>query len=377
MEFQSFLYIHSFLAILIAFILGVLSFPMLLKVAIKKDMVVRPNHRTAHKGLVPNIGGVIIFSSWFLTIIFFLSPSSRMLYILAGAYIIMIVGLIDDLIIISPKKKIIGQLLAGIFLIFLSQFSFSHLHGILGITVIPMWIGIPLTFFVYLYIVNSLNLIDGVDGLASGLGMISSLFFGIYFYLSGHFELAVMAFALVGALLIFFIYNVFGSRRKIFMGDSGSLVVGYLLALFVVQFCELNAYDKSVPVILHMSAAPVVAFCVLAVPLFDTLRVFLTRIKKGKSPFHPDKNHIHHLMLKLGFKHKEVSYILMGVNLIFVILGIIGRDWPIVVLSVVTLGLATFLTLILWHFLNKNMNQEIFNQDVSLLIKNKKEERTF
>lgn len=358
MEFQLFLQTHAYLASLIAFVFGLLGFPMILKVAVRKNLVVRPNHRTSHHGIIPNIGGVSIFSSWFFTVIFFIAPSSRLIYFIAGAYFMMLVGLVDDLIIISPKKKLIGQIVAGFFLIVLSHSSFSHFHGIFGIYAMNPIVGILFTFFVFLFIVNALNLIDGVDGLASGLGLISSLFFGIYFLLSGHINLAVMAFTLVGSLAIYFIYNVFGGKHKIFMGDSGSLVVGYLMALFVIQFCEMNAYPNQIPSYLHMSAAPVVAFCALAVPLFDTMRVILTRLKKGKSPFRPDKNHVHHLMLSLGLTHRQVTYILMLVNLAFIVIGIIGRNWSIYVLTLVVALFGTSLTVLLWRMVGHSKSQK-------------------
>ncbi|MGC9151638.1 MAG: MraY family glycosyltransferase [Microbacter sp.] len=354
MEFQLFLQTHSFLASLISFLFGMLAFPTLLKVAVRKNMVVRPNHRTSHKGVIPNIGGVSIFSTWFFTIIFFIIPSYRLFYFIAGAYFMMLVGLVDDLIIISPNKKLLGQIIAGFFLIILSHTSFTHFHGIFGMTQIPALWGILFTFLVFLFIVNAFNLIDGVDGLASGLGLISSLFFGVYFFLVGHTNLAVMAFALVGSLVIYFLYNVFGGRRKIFMGDSGSLVLGYLLSLFVIQFCEMNAYPNQIPAYLQMSAAPVVAFCVLAVPLFDTMRVIVTRLKKGNSPFHPDKNHVHHLMLSLGLSHRRVSYWLMTVNVAFIVLAIIGRNWSVYLLAAVTLLGGTVLTVYLWHLINRS-----------------------
>ena len=352
MEFKLLLEANSYLAALFSFLFGMLSFPILLKVAVRKNMVVRPNHRTTHKGLIPNIGGVSIFSTWFFTIIFFVSPTYHLYYFIAGAYFLMLVGLVDDLIIITPTKKLLGQIIAGFFLILLPHASFTHLHGIFGLTEIPTFVGVLFTFLVFLFIVNAFNLIDGVDGLASGLGMVSSLFFGIYFWLAGHSNLASMAFALVGSLAIYFFYNVFGGRRKIFMGDSGSLVLGYFLSLFVIQFCEMNAYPNQVPIALHMSAAPVVAFCVLAVPLFDTMRVIVTRLKKGRSPFRADKNHVHHLMLSLGLSHRQVSYWLIIINVGFILLALLGRNWSIYLLATLTALGGTVLTLFLWRLIN-------------------------
>jgi UDP-N-acetylmuramyl pentapeptide phosphotransferase/UDP-N-acetylglucosamine-1-phosphate transferase len=160
-----------------------------------------------------------------------------------------------------------------------------------------------------------------------------------------------MAIAMIGVLAVFFIYNVFGKRDKIFMGDSGSLLLGYLLTAFVFRFCEINAYHQ-VPEWLQMNAAPAVAISVLMVPIFDTIRVSLTRIKKHRSPFQPDKNHIHHLLLKTGLNHIQTTCVLLSVSLLFIIIGVIGRNWNIWILAITDFAVATALTLILWKVIN-------------------------
>jgi UDP-N-acetylmuramyl pentapeptide phosphotransferase/UDP-N-acetylglucosamine-1-phosphate transferase len=147
---------------------------------------------------------------------------------------------------------------------------------------------------------------------------------------------------------------VFGHREKIFMGDSGSLLLGYLLTAFVFHFCEVNAYHQ-VPEAFHMSAAPAVAICVLTVPIFDTIRVSLTRIKQHRSPFQPDKNHIHHLLLRTGLNHIQTTCVLLSVSLIFIALAILGRNWNNLLLLFADFALATGLTLILWRILNKKL----------------------
>jgi UDP-N-acetylmuramyl pentapeptide phosphotransferase/UDP-N-acetylglucosamine-1-phosphate transferase len=159
---------------------------------------------------------------------------------------------------------------------------------------------------------------------------------------------------MIGALAVFFIFNVFGRREKIFMGDSGSLLLGYLLTAFVFRFCEQNAYHV-VPEIYHMSAAPAVAICVLTVPIFDTIRVSLTRIKHHCSPFKPDKNHIHHLLLRTGLNHIQTTCVLLSVSVVFIGLAILGRNWNMWLLLFADFALATVLTLILWRVLNKKL----------------------
>ncbi len=258
------------------------------------------------------------------------------------------------MLILTPLAKILGETLAGIALIGFADIRLTHLHGIFGIEQIGIIPSYLLSLFVLLAIINAINLIDGVDGLASGLGMLYCIFFAIYFHLAGEISWSILGICMVGALAVFFIYNVFGSREKIFMGDSGSLLLGYLLTAFVFHFCEINAYHE-VPEVLHMSAAPAVAICVLTVPIYDTIRVSLTRIKQHRSPFEPDKNHIHHLLLRTGLNHIQTTCVLLSVSVLFIGLAILGRNWNPWVLLIIDFALATALTLILWRILNKKL----------------------
>ena len=266
-------------------------------------------------------------------------------------FFILIVGFVDDLIDIKAYWKLIGEFVSGFFLIVVSDIRLSSLHGFLGIYELPVLASYILSLFVFIAIINALNLIDGVDGLASGLGILYSLFFALYFNFTGSINLAISAYAMVGSLGVFFIYNVFGTKNKIFMGDTGSLLLGYMITFYVFRFCEMNAHPDvfELKETFRMSAAPAVSVCILAVPLFDTVRVMLTRIKKGLSPFSPDKNHIHHLLLKTGLTHRQVTMVLMLVTTAFVGIGLIGRNWPIGVLVLITLLVAVILTEILWR----------------------------
>jgi undecaprenyl-phosphate alpha-N-acetylglucosaminyl 1-phosphatetransferase len=346
---------YPFLATLVSFLIGLGFMPLVIDIAKKRNFVVKPNKRTSHSGAIPNIGGINIFVSFLITVFLFsYGIISEMQFTIIGVFIILIVGFVDDLIDLKVSWKLSGELLAALFLIILSDIRLSSLHGFLGIYELPSWISYVLSVFVFIVIINALNLIDGVDGLASGLGILYSIFFAIYFYLSNNFNLAISAFAMVGSLSVFFLYNVFGKKSKIFMGDSGSLLLGYMIALYVFEFSELNAHHL-VPLEYYMSAAPAVAICVLSVPLFDTLRVMLTRIKKGVSPFHADKNHIHHLLLKAGLKHRQVTFVLIIISMVFILIGILGRNWSIILLIFVSFMLALTLTYILWRMVDRKM----------------------
>lgn len=344
----TFFYNHPYLIGLIAFALGALFMPVVLRVAKTKHFVVRPNKRMSHTGEVPNIGGLDICFSFLLTyLIFEFNTLQQSQFLLIGVFAIMMVGFVDDILILPPLPKLLCELIAGVALISFADIRLTHLHGFLGIEVLPEVWSYVLSFFVLAAIINAFNLIDGVDGLASGLGMLYCSFFATWFYLAGDGPWCILAICLVGSLAVFFCYNVFGgTRTKIFMGDSGSLLVGYMLTAFVFRFCEQNAYHM-VPEWLHMSAAPAVAISVLSIPIFDTLRVSLARIKNKKSPFQPDKNHIHHLLLNTGLNHIQTTAVLLCVSALLIGIGIVGRNWNMLLLvSVDALICAAFTLLV-------------------------------
>ena len=333
---QAFFIEHSYLIGIVSFILGWIGMPVVLRIAKAKGFVVRPNKRMSHTGEVPNIGGLDIYFSVMLSYLLFnYSQITNNQFFLIGIAAIMAVGFIDDVLVLTPLSKLLGEALAGIALIGFGNLRLTHLHGIFGIGemgIIPSYI---ISLFVLIAIINAINLIDGIDGLASGLGILYCLFFAIYFGLVGSTSWSILAICMIGSLAVFFIYNVFGHRGKIFMGDSGSLLLGYLLTAFVFRFCEQNAYH--------------------VVPIFDTIRVSLTRIKQHRSPFAPDKNHIHHLLLRTGLNHLQTTCVLLSASLLFIGLAILGRNWNIWLLLFADFALATILTLILWRVLNKKL----------------------
>ena len=350
---QAFFLQHSYLIGLVSFVLGLIGMPLVIRIAKTKGFVVRPNKRMSHEGDIPNIGGLNIYFSFMLSYMLFeFNQMSQNQFFLIGIFAIMAVGFIDDVLVLTPLTKLLGETLAGLALIGFADMRITHLHGLFGlgeIGIIPSYL---LSLFVLVAIINAINLIDGIDGLASGLGMLYCLFFAVYFYLAGELTWAILAICMIGSLAVFFIYNVFGHREKIFMGDSGSLLLGFLLTSFVFRFCEINAYHL-VPESLHMAAAPAVAICVLTVPLFDILRVSLTRIKQHRSPFKPDKNHIHHLLLKTGLNHIQTTCVLLLVSLLFIGLAILGCNWNTWLLLIADFGLAAILTVILWYIIGK------------------------
>jgi UDP-N-acetylmuramyl pentapeptide phosphotransferase/UDP-N-acetylglucosamine-1-phosphate transferase len=313
------------ISLIAALIIGFVSISKVVKVAVKKDLVAKTNHRTSHIGRIPNIGGVSIFISFILS--FLLTSDFSLDYqiqsLLFTVLVLFFVGLYDDIMIISAKRKLAGELCGITVMIFLGNFRLTNLHGFLGVNEIPYIASVLLTFFVTVVIINAINLIDGIDGLASGTGMLISLFLGIYFGLIEDKVLSLVSFSLLGALVPFFIYNVFVKRCKIFMGDAGALVLGGILTALIISFNEANISSTGP---CHIINVPMVSICILILPVFDTIRVFTIRIIQKKSPFLPDKNHLHHMFLDLGYSHKQSTGILMVINLIYIVAGLLLQN---------------------------------------------------
>jgi UDP-GlcNAc:undecaprenyl-phosphate GlcNAc-1-phosphate transferase len=305
------------ISFLIACAIAITSIPVIINISGLLELKKKPNFRSAHQQETPEFGGIAIYAS--LLIAHFLWPHTNeqtdaYLTSLAvvGLTILFFLGLKDDILVLDPNKKLLLQVVAVSTLILLGGLKVDNFFGIFGWYHIPDIISIPFTVFIFIAIINAVNLIDGVDGLAGGIAFIAGLSFGTWFLLNHHFSMACMAFSLSGALLGFLRFN-FSKTSKIFMGDTGSLIVGFLLAFFAVKFIRLNVtyqYDTNA-----FFNAPILAVVLLIVPIFDTLRVFLVRILNKRSPFKADRNHMHHVLLDNGFNHFQTSITLWGMTI--------------------------------------------------------------
>src|SRR5882757_6042454 len=312
------------LSIAISFTVTFLAIPAVINVAEMKKLFDMPDARKVHHAPITPLGGLGIFAGFIfgclLTLHFGQYPELQ--YFIAAAFVIFFLGLKDDILVISPVKKFIGQVLAAFIIIYYGGIQIRSMHGFLGIYQLPEMFSLLLTYFAVIVVINSFNLIDGIDGLAGSLGLLSTVVFGIYFLNvnANMLPYAVVAFSMAGSLLAFLIFNF--QPAKIFMGDTGSLLVGTINAVLVIKFINVaNTADVSFPI----SASPAVGFTILMVPLLDTLRVFGIRIFHRRSPFSPDRNHIHHLLLDRGFSHKAITFFLVTVNMAMITLVFLGR----------------------------------------------------
>jgi UDP-GlcNAc:undecaprenyl-phosphate GlcNAc-1-phosphate transferase len=292
-------------SLLTAFLITYVAVPKVIFFAEKLRLLDEAGARASHKGSVPIFGGIAIFSGIIFSLLFW-AEIENIQYILVSILIVFFVGVIDDLLVLSPFRKIVGQIIATSIIIFLGDLKIDSMHGVLGIYDLPIWIGTLFTIFVVIVITNGFNLIDGVDGLAGGIGVISSFSFGVIALLMGQSDMAIVAFTLMGALLAFLKYNLYPA--KIFMGDTGSLVVGLILSILAINIIGLG--KPGAETIKLLNKGPLLAIATLAIPLFDSLRVFVVRVFKRKHPFSPGREHIHHTLLDLGLGHKKTSFIL-------------------------------------------------------------------
>jgi len=328
-----------------ALIITYAAIPTIVTVARLKNLVDEPNGRSSHKYNTPTLGGIAIFAGVLLSFTLFseLTLVWEMPYIIAGIIIVFFIGLKDDVVIISAKWKLLGQLITAIILTSLADIRITDFYGFLGINEIGYWASIIFTIFVFVVVMNGFNLIDGIDGLAAGVGIVTSLSFGIMFYLEKQYPYALLAAGLMGSLVSFFWFNVFGLRKKIFMGDSGSLILGLMQAILVIK---IIAYEKGASTDFYYGATPAIAIGILIVPLYDTLRVFTLRILRGNSPFKADKRHVHHRLLDLGLNHLQATGTILVANILIIAIAFLLNNMGVLKLTAIVLSLATVLSLV-------------------------------
>lgn len=290
--------------------------PRLVKLARSKHFVDKPNYRKLNKVPIPVLGGFGVFASLVVTfgVITMFFDSSALFVPFTAMSIMAFTGLIDDGVGLSARSKSYIQTFAVCILIFGGGLQIDNLHGLWGVYELPQYISIPLTIIACVGLINAVNLIDGVDGLSSGFGILTSVICGVIFFLADDIIFALLAAAVTGALIPFFRHNVYGSKYKMFMGDCGSLVLGVVCCIYAIRFLQFDAF------VLWKITSPVsLTIAIFAIPIFDTLRVMLTRILHGRSPFSPDKNHIHHMFINFGFSHVNTAINILILNTLVVL----------------------------------------------------------
>lgn len=308
-------------AFLTSLLTSLLSIPTIITVAKMKHLYDEPNPRKLHQNNIPTLGGLAILFGFFFSMSFWTNFAYcwHLQYVVTACIVIAVIGIKDDIVGLSPLKKAVGQLVASVILVVWGDVRITSWFGILGVTELPFLVSVVFSIFTVLVIINAFNLIDGIDGLAASMGIISSLAYGIYFYFfDPNFQHAILAVALTGALLGFLYYNK--TPAKIFMGDTGSMLIGLIMAMLAIEFINTNLHP-SMNLYFRSYSAPTLAMSIIFVPLFDVIRVFTIRIFSGHSPFKPDKKHLHHLLLNLGYSHLKATFILSLFSMLLIVVA--------------------------------------------------------
>ena len=350
---------------LFAVSLGMVIIPRILVISHKKRLYDVPDARKVHTMPVPRLGGLsffpVILMSMFLVIGFRLyfwdvnvsGLSFNMLYeylfLFVGMTLLYLVGVCDDLVGVGYRYKFAVQIAAA-FLLVLSGNWFDSFGGLFGIYSVPVWVGVPFTVFIVVYITNAINLIDGIDGLASGLCCIALSVLSVIFFLRGQYVYALLAICTLGILMPFWCYNVFGNANrghKLFMGDAGSLTLGYVISFLIIHLCVSNQVLPELP-----NPYMVIAFSTVLVPLLDVIRVVLHRLRNHRNPFLPDKNHFHHKLLRTGMRVRMVMVTILCVSVFFIVLNVL-------LAMKVNATYLLLLNLVLWSILHLTINRFI------------------
>lgn len=334
--------------------------PRILLISMRKRLFDVPDERKIHKRAIPRLGGV----SFFPTILFAFCgvlalrillrhqiSELRALYLLpecllliCGMTLLYLTGIADDLIGVRYRQKFLIQLFCAV-LFPIAGLWINNFYGLFGFYELPAWFGMPFTVLLVVFVTNAINLIDGIDGLASGLSSVSLLVLGGLFMEKELWAYSMLAFSTFGVLVPFFYYNVFGSEeraRKIFMGDTGSLTLGYMLSFLAIKYSQYNP-----DITPYTPGAFVVAFSTLIVPTFDVIRVVLLRLRSGKNPFEPDRNHIHHKLLAMGFTPRKAMIFILGLSCTFSAVNILLMPYVNIMLMLL-IDIAVWTGLHLW-----------------------------
>lgn len=364
------------LVFLVSAILTGIIIPQILLIAFRKKLFDEPDERKIHKGAVPRLGGLafmpaIVFSICFVAGTILLagecfpdSPASQISSMLAGRLVeglviplyfsmcalmlMYLVGIADDLVGVKYRAKFVAQILVGMMLA-AADVRVVSLNGMLGIYELPDIISWVLTVFLVVFITNAINLIDGIDGLASGLSGIAMIFYGMFFMTAGRWIYCMISFAALGTLVPFFYYNVFGNPargKKIFMGDTGALTIGLVLSLLAIELSRIPNGGVFVADVL------VIAFAPLAIPCLDVIRVFVHRVIRGNSPFLPDRVHIHHKLLALGFPQRPAMITILAASA-----GMIGLN--LLISPAVSVFMIVVIDLSIWVVVNYLLTKAI------------------
>lgn len=336
----------------ISFLICFLLLPLVIKLLRQFNWYDQPGSHKIHSATTPSMGGIPILSGTLLALLMSLPLQQwiAMKYFFISVVLMFLIGLRDDVLALTPRQKLLSQFLPVFVLVFLENAQLVSFYDWNDGAALPAGISYLISVLTVVIITNAYNLIDGIDGLAGTVGAIALIFFGAWNVFAGHPYLGLIALSFAAALLAFLLFN--WQPSSIFMGDTGALTIGLVLSFFAIRFINDNyALPDGAPVKFEASIST--AFCVLIVPLFDTLRVIIVRLSHLQSPFHADQNHVHHRFLRLGLSHSRAVTWIGGMNLGFIALALGLRDQPDRFLLPVLVVICLLITFAIWRIQKK------------------------
>ncbi|MEQ3499768.1 MraY family glycosyltransferase [Tenacibaculum sp. SSH1-16] len=342
-----------------AFLATYFIIPKIIKVVFYKKLLDEPNKRSSHTKVTPTLGGVAFFITLILSF-FFLKKwdeETISLSLMVSLTVLFIIGLKDDLVALSATTKSIAQLLAITFLVYDNNLLIESLGGFLGITQLNYWACLFFIYFSTFFIINSFNLIDGIDGLASSIGITIFTFFAVIFYFLGQNYYLFLCVVLVGTLLAFLTYNL-SEKKKIFMGDTGSMIIGFLIAVLAFK---ILTHQKEIEVIgVLPENLPIILTSIISIPILDTIRVFIIRTVNKRSFFIADRNHVHHIFVDRGFTHKKATLFIVIINMIITsLVYLLSTRLNSFFLLLFFIFLSIIFYLAIFYLLKKNESKEL------------------
>jgi len=339
-----FFYLKVGLAMLFSFVITFYSVPTIIRISRRKNLMDEPGQRSSHLRKIPNLGGIAIFYSiGICASVFAYEIFDLYKFLFASLIILLYIGVMDDIMVMRAYKKLIAQILVSVLIVMGSDVRIRSFFGIFGIYELNYYFSVIFTVVTFIILINAFNLIDGIDGLAGGYSLLCSALFGISYFRLGsyNYPLVILSVCIIGSVLAFLYYNMSNYRNtKIFMGDTGSMLLGFLLAFTAVCFIDIFI-DKKIPGMprYYLQAAPAIAVAILILPIVDTLNVIIVRLITGKSVLSADKNHIHHKLLRMNLTHRRSSFYIMCYYLMIVAVAYYLRHIEVNLLLVVVLFL--------------------------------------
>lgn len=351
---------HLLLPFMVAFLVVLWIFPKVLAVALQKNIVDNPDARKLQKRPIPVLGGMAVFFglTFGFVIAMMFADCAELFPVFAAMTIMLYMGTLDDIMGLSPALRFVVEIAVMTMMVIISRCAINDFHGLFGLEVIPMWVAVPLTVFATVGIINAINLIDGIDGLSSGYCVMACLMFCVMFYHVGHESMVILTAVATGAMIPFFFHNVFGKTSKMFIGDGGTLVMGTMMATFVLQVLDAQSPCAE----LRASNIGLIPFtlAVLSIPVFDTLRVMLSRLSRGVSPFHPDKTHLHHIFIEIGCSHPATFVAILTLNSLVVLTWwvLVVRGFSVDVQLYVVVAMALLFTFGVYAFISYHITRK-------------------